>query len=383
VKPVALKPRVFPWFDYSRYTFSLGLSAGGHVMLSGHSASAYDRATNNIVVKGGMAEQARTAWDKIAAILEAGGKTLADIVRVVEYVTPAGAECHAEARRVREDLLGGSAPAINVVVVNRLLRPQALIEIEVDAADSVNSSAVSAAREADGLVYLSSIPAIDAGAIADREDVVMQTRAIYQRAAHVLQAFGLSLENVVKTVDYLSSAALPSYKDTAAIRREFLTAPFPAATGIIMPRVAHRDALIQVDFIAAHAAADAVNPGFSRYTQLTYSPAVRAGNMLFLSGMAALDPDSGTALHESDVVAQAEYVYGNIRRVLETAGGDLSNLVRTVEYVTPRALARYRDVARVRAAMMAEPFPTSTGIVCEKLLRPQFQIEIDATASLG
>ncbi|MGH7917950.1 MAG: RidA family protein, partial [Candidatus Binataceae bacterium] len=160
------------------------------------------------------------------------------------------------------------------------------------------------------------------------------------------------------------------------------SASFPAATGIMMPRVAHPDALIQVEFIASRRERTVVNPGFSRYSQLTYSPAVRAGNLLFISGMAALDPDTGAALHDGDVVAQSAYIYDHLRRVLTAAGGGLEDLARTVEYVTPAALARYREVAAVRTSIMREPFPTSTGVVCETLLRPQFQIEIDALAIL-
>ena len=130
---IALKPRHFPWYDYSRYTFSLGLSVGARTMLSGHSASEYDSGAREMVIRGGMREQARTAWAKIAAILEAGKQSLADVVRVVEYVTPEGIERYAEAAAVRGELFGDNRPALSTVVVNRLLRPQALIEIEVEA----------------------------------------------------------------------------------------------------------------------------------------------------------------------------------------------------------------------------------------------------------
>src|SRR5256885_15495954 len=118
----ALTPARFPWFDYSRYSFSLGLAAGGSLYLSGHSASEHDADRMAIVVKGGMAQQARTAWTKIAAILESGGCDLADVVRAVEYVTPQGIEAYAEAEQTREQLLGANQPAVDTVVVNQLLR---------------------------------------------------------------------------------------------------------------------------------------------------------------------------------------------------------------------------------------------------------------------
>ena len=119
---IALKPGDFPWYDYSRYTFSLGLKVGDRTLLSGHSASEYDATSKNMVVKGGMAEQTRTAYAKIAAILEAGGQSLADVVRVVEYVTTAGIEHYAEAAQVRGETFGLNRPALNTVVVKSLLR---------------------------------------------------------------------------------------------------------------------------------------------------------------------------------------------------------------------------------------------------------------------
>ncbi len=385
----ALKPQHFPWYDYSRYTFSLGLSVGERTLLSGHSASEYDPGTREMIVKGGMREQARTAWAKISAILEAGGRSLADVIRVAEYVTPDGIERYAEATAIRAELFGGNRPAVNTVVVNRLLRPQALIEIEVEAepaavpprADRGWPPAWAPARVADGFVYLSSIlPLDDGGTVIAAGDPVAQTRAIFERGARVLAALGLGMDRVVKTVDYLVPAALSNYKHTGGVRREFLGPVYPAATGIIMRRVAHRDAMIQIDFIASRHQPAAVNPGWTRYARLTYSPAVRACDALFIAGHAALDPESGRPMHAGDVAAQAAYVYGNILRVVAAAGGGPEHLAKTVEYVTPAALERYREVAGVRSRILRAPFPASTGCVCEALLRPEFQIEVDALA---
>jgi enamine deaminase RidA (YjgF/YER057c/UK114 family) len=157
------------------------------VLLSGHSASEYDPGAREMIVKGGMREQARTAWAKIRAILEAGKRSLADVVRVVEYVAPEGIERYAEARAVRGELFGENRPALNTVVVNRLLRPQALIEIEVETEPADTPLRAERgwppARVADGFVYLSSIlPLDDAGAVIAPGDPVAQTRAIFERA---------------------------------------------------------------------------------------------------------------------------------------------------------------------------------------------------------
>jgi len=187
----------------------------------------------------------------------------------------------------------------------------------------------------------------------------------------------------VKTVDYLTPAALAGYKLTGRVRKEFLGPVYPGAAGIIMPRLTHPDALIQYDFIATRDEPVAINPGWDRYRKLTYSPGVRAGKLLFLSGQAALDPATERIVHEGDVAAQAEYTLRNILTVVEAAGGSARDLVKTVEYVTPAALPRYREVAGVRSRLLAQPFPASTGLVCEALLRPEMLIEIDPFAVLA
>src|SRR5262249_60689411 len=105
----------------------------------------------------------------------------------------------------------------------------------------------------------------------------------------------------------------------------------------------------------------AVTPGGERYLKLPYNRAVGAGRALFMSGQAALAPPSGKALFEGDVVAQADYTYGNIASVLEAAGLGPEHLVKTIEYVLPEALPGYRKVAEVRAHHLRAPSPASTG----------------------
>jgi enamine deaminase RidA (YjgF/YER057c/UK114 family) len=383
----AIKPATFPWFDYSRYSFSLGLKTATGAYLSGHTASEYDPATKRIVVRGSMSEQVRTAYAKIGVILEAAGLGFNDVTRIVEYVRPEGLERYAETVAARTEVFGAHQPTVHTVPVKSLLRPEAFLEIEVTAgpvgAATPMGPGLSPARDSAGVVFLPSVqPVDDHGNIIGAGDVVAQTRAIFEKAHRMLAALGLTFSNLVKTNDYLTPAALAGYKGTGRIRKEFLGPVYPGAAGILMPRMVHPEALIQYDFIASRDAPVAVNPGWTRYQKLTYSPAVKAGKLLFMSGQAALDPETERMLFDGDIVAQAEYTYQNIIKVLEAAGAGPQHLVKTIEYVTPAGLARYRDVAAVRARLLREPFPASTGLICEALLRPEMQIEIDPFAIL-
>jgi enamine deaminase RidA (YjgF/YER057c/UK114 family) len=379
MKPSILAPAHFPWFDYRRYSFSLGVAAGEFAYLSGHTASTYDPGARRIVVPDGMSRQAHTAYDKIEAILAAGGKTLADVVRLVEYVTPDGIDRYAEAAAVRQERFGAHLPAVNTVPVKALLRPDALIEIEAMAgpAGPAGGSAPNGAVESGGLVFLPSLAAPEAGG-----DVAAQTEAIFDKASDMLGAMELSLGHLARTVEFVAPAALAEYRTTARVRRDRLGPVFPAATGIVMPRLVRPDALVQIDMIASRAPPAAIDMGWPRYARLTYSPAVRAGRHLFLSGQGAIDPLTGEMLAAGDVVGQADVIYRNILAILAAAGAGPGNLVKTVEYTTAEALTNYRAVADVRKALLAEPYPASTGPVCEAMVRPEMLIEVDATAVL-
>lgn len=384
----AIAPARFPWFDYSRYSFSLGLKVGDRAYLSGHTASEFDPATKKIVVRGGMGEQVRTAYQKIGAILEAAGMSYADVTRIVEYVRPEGIEHYREGAAVRAEVFGAHQPAVYTVPVKSLLRPEAFIEIEVTAGPvgpaTPMGHGMSPARDSGGIVWLPTVQAVDAnGEIVGRGDVIAQTQYIFSKAANMLKSLGLGMDRVVKTNDYITTAALASYKLTGRVRKEYLGPVYPGAAGILMPRLVHPEALIQYDFIATRDTPVAVNPGWSRYQKLTYSPGVKAGKFLFLSGQGSLDPATERVVHDGDVVAQAEYTYTNILKVVEAAGGSAANLVKTIEYVTPAALPRYREVAKVRERLLAQPYPASTGLICEALLRPEMQIEIDPFAILA
>ena len=139
----AITPADFPWFKYSDYTFSLGLMHGNDAFLSGHSASEHDPESGRMVVKGDMTAQARTAYSKIECILAAEGLTFADVTHIVENVTVQGILDYDAARSVREEIFGIHHPSLTTVVVERLLRPAALIEIEVQASRGGGKSLIS------------------------------------------------------------------------------------------------------------------------------------------------------------------------------------------------------------------------------------------------
>ncbi|GII86127.1 hypothetical protein Ssi03_41170 [Sphaerisporangium siamense] len=383
----AIRPSRFPWFRYDGYSFSLGLTHGGDAWLSGHSASEYDAESGRIVVRGGMTGQTRTAYAKIEAILGAAGLTFADVTRVTENVTVAGIDSYAEAAVVREEIFAGHRPAVSTVVVDRLLRPAALIEIEVHAGKGgpVASSPGGVAEAPDGTVFLPTVlPVDERGEVVCEGDLTGQYAYCLDRADRLLRGAGLSLDAAVTTYDHTTPATRDVYRRTHEVRKERLggAGVYPGAGGILMSRLHRPGVLVALDVTASRHPLEAVNPGWSRYDTLTYTPGVKSGGMLWMSGFAALDMDTQRAVHPGDVVAQAEVTYEAILRVLEAAGAGPEHLISTIEFVCPEGLRDYRGVAEVRKRLLREPWPASTGAICAGLLRPEFLIEVFPAAVL-
>jgi 2-iminobutanoate/2-iminopropanoate deaminase len=108
-----------------------------------------------------------------------------------------------------------------------------------------------------------------------------------------------------------------------------------------------------------------------------YSPAVKAGGFVFVSGQVPRDPVSGELVGD-DVESQTRQVIGNIERALESAGASLSDVVSMVVY-----LADVDDWGRfntVYKQLMSVPYPTRTAIGAN--LRG-IMIEISAVAYVG
>jgi aminoacrylate peracid reductase len=113
--------------------------------------------------------------------------------------------------------------------------------------------------------------------------------------------------------------------------------------------------------------------------RLTFSPAVRAGNLLFISGTTAAD-EKGDLVGPGDIVAQTRYIYEKFRRLLAAAGAGFEHIVATTEYIT--TTENYRKTADLRREIFRAPFPTATGVIVKGLLREGALIEISAIAVL-
>lgn len=105
---------------------------------------------------------------------------------------------------------------------------------------------------------------------------------------------------------------------------------------------------------------------------------VARGTMVFVRGQIGQDLDTSRNVGVGDVKAQTEQAMANIKMLLEEAGSELDHITKiTIYLIDPR----YReDVYRIVGKWLKGVFPVSTGIVVSALARPEWLVEIDATA---
>jgi 2-iminobutanoate/2-iminopropanoate deaminase len=109
-----------------------------------------------------------------------------------------------------------------------------------------------------------------------------------------------------------------------------------------------------------------------------YSPAIRAGNLLFISGQIPLDPASGN-LVDGDMAAQAERVMKNLTALLAAAGLDFSHVVRTTVFISD--MNEFAAMNEVYAKYIIDPPPARATVEVARLPR-DVKIEIDAIAMI-
>jgi len=110
-----------------------------------------------------------------------------------------------------------------------------------------------------------------------------------------------------------------------------------------------------------------------------YSPALRAGEWLFVSGQIGLDPATGQ-LVEGGIAAQTRRVLDNIGALLKAAGLSFSDVVRTTIFLAD--MNDFASVNEIYAAYFPAPAPARATVQVSRLPKDA-RLEIDAIASCG
>ena len=110
-----------------------------------------------------------------------------------------------------------------------------------------------------------------------------------------------------------------------------------------------------------------------------YSQAVVAGEMVFTSGQLGMNPETTELVGES-AVEQAHQACKNLIAVLETAGSDISHVIKTTVFLED--INDFVPVNEVYAQYFTQPFPARSAVQVAKLPKSA-KVEIEAIAILN
>jgi len=106
----------------------------------------------------------------------------------------------------------------------------------------------------------------------------------------------------------------------------------------------------------------------------TYSQAVKAGSLVFLSGQIPLVPQTMNKV-EGGIEAQIKQVFENLKAVAEAAGGSFNDITKLTVFVTN--LADFPKVNEIMAQYFQEPYPARAVVQVSRLPK-DVDVEMDA-----
>ncbi len=109
------------------------------------------------------------------------------------------------------------------------------------------------------------------------------------------------------------------------------------------------------------------------------APGWRVGDMLFLSGQAAID-EAGNIVGAGDFDQQVAQVFINIDRVLAAGGSSREKIIKVTIYLTD--MAYFPQIVEARKHYFSEPYPADTIVEVKALAIPGLMVEIDVIATV-
>ena len=394
---VEVDPAKFPWLDLNRYTFCMGAENAGIVYLSGQTASEYDPELGRVVCKGDLLDQTRVIYEKLGVALEAAGMDFDNVVQTVDYLDAIALPQYRQTGAIRREYLGETPVGATGIIVERLLRPDALIEVSIVAmrgckkpislaGDRYAQLTYVPGVEAEGIVWTSGFVGHEeiSGENYYPQDTTRQMELTYDILGEVLAGAGATPDDVVKSLDYISPQCLLQYPNTSGVSRNFFGGQFPATTSIPVNRLLRPDGHVEIEMVAVKDGTREeirVPEWEKNYEGSKRNFGVKKGRMLQISGQSSVNHASGATVGGFDIVAQCEQAYANIARIIQEGGYSMDDIVNTIEWVAPNGLMDYRKVGEVRRKYFGDRFPSATGVSMHRILgQPEQLFEVTAVA---
>jgi enamine deaminase RidA (YjgF/YER057c/UK114 family) len=330
------------------------------------------------VVAGDSAAQTRRALQNLAKVLAAQGSSLGQVAQLL--VTVRAADDLAGVDRAFRAAWPKAPPARLVIVASTpspearvslsgvaLARGQPRVEVQPAGRPKPTGPWSHGIRSGD-VMFLSAVSGAQGGA-----DVGEQVGAAMTSAGAVLEAAGMALADVVSARVVIGDAGAFEAMNVA-YRAHLSKAPPTRATVVAqLPDPADKVALL---FTAVRGDRQLVAPpAGGAPPSPNYSPGVRVGRSLFVSGFTGSGPKGDGP---RDIRGQIQFALAANERVLAAAGAGFGDAVEALVYVTESRFAA--DVAEVFRTTFPRNAP-AVSIVETRLVVPQALVEVVLTAA--
>ena len=355
--------------------YSPAIKAGGLVYVSGTLAQ---DAGGSLVGEGDVRAQTRRVLERMAEVLDAAGSSLAQAASVTVYLKSA-ADFQAMNEVYRT--FWPTDPPARTTVISDFVLPGALVEMTIVAVPKGGERRVihpdgwmpspnpySYAIKSGDTVFLSGLVSRrgrDNAVVSG--DVTAQMTVIMENAAAILKAAGLSFANVVSSRIYLPDTSVFQAMN-AAYRERFPTDPPARAT--VKSGLAGSQYVVEITMTASAAPRQVVSDG--RPANPNLSPAIRAGNVLYLSGMLGNTPET-----KGDAAAQTRATLARLRATMEKAGFSPADVVDAMVYLTD--VSAFAAMNGEYRTFFGKDFPARTTVQAG-LVAPDGLVEIMMTA---
>lgn len=386
-----IEPDPYPWFPYKGFTFCLGLHKDGVAWTSGQSGAQFDPEAERMVIRGSMQDQLEMSYTKILAVLAEVGLGPSDVVHLTENVTVAGVPSYEDVVYARRKVFADHEPTVTTVVVDRLVRGKALVELELHAVPGGGQvlamgrigAAPSPVREGhDGTVHLPSTIPVDAkGEVVFPGNPVLQYNYCLEQVLALVDACGLRPSDIVACHEYVT----PEAKESAAnFRDQRINAIGKETVGgtVVMERLLVDGASVSLDVTLSRQEKFVVDPGWARFDREPCVPALKVGQSLYFSALSSLDRKTGVVVGIGDLEAQAKELYTQMVELLSHAGLGPDDLRSTIEFCVVPEIGNYRVVAGQRQNLLSPPWPASTGDLCTGFLTDGLLLQTVAIAEI-
>jgi enamine deaminase RidA (YjgF/YER057c/UK114 family) len=120
-------------------------------------------------------------------------------------------------------------------------------------------------------------------------------------------------------------------------------------------------------------------PGLVKPTGYTHVVVAADRQTVYVAGQVAFD-STGKVVGEGDFKAQANQVYGNLRKALASVGGSFADLVKTTTLITD--VKNVPALREIRTRYLDPQHPPANTLIIAGLVRPELLLEIEAVAVL-